>query len=125
MILRRVQRNLLALTCTKVYEFKLAGTELQVLRDSPVCTTGAVLRDYALSAAQRLRKKILEQVSCIDSARYTGKKSTTGQVEPIFYSSGENSSLPAPHSGQTQSSGRSSKEVPGLMPPSGSPFSGS
>ena len=36
-----------------------------------------------------------------------------------------NSSLPAPQTGHTQSSGSSSKEVPGAMPLSGSPFSGS
>jgi len=36
-----------------------------------------------------------------------------------------NSSLPAPQTGQTQSSGRSSKGVPGLIPESGSPASGS
>lgn len=41
------------------------------------------------------------------------------------YSSGENSSLPTPHWGQTQSSGRSSNAVPAAMPLSGSPYAGS
>ena len=41
-----------------------------------------------------------------------------------FYSF-ENSSLPTPQVGQTQSSGRSSNAVPGAMPLSGSPTSGS
>lgn len=40
-------------------------------------------------------------------------------------STGSNSSLSTPHSGQTQSSGRSSNAVPGSMPLSGSPTSGS
>lgn len=35
----------------------------------------------------------------------------------------EKSSLPTPHTGQTQSSGMSSKAVPAAMPPSGSPHS--
>jgi len=39
--------------------------------------------------------------------------------------SGENWSLPTPQTGQTQSSGSSSKAVSGGMPPSGSPSSGS
>ena len=34
-------------------------------------------------------------------------------------------SLPTPHAGQVQSSGMSSKAVPGAMPPSGSPSAGS
>ncbi len=38
---------------------------------------------------------------------------------------GSNSALPAPHTGHTQSSGRSSKAVPGSMPLSGSPTAGS
>ena len=38
-----------------------------------------------------------------------------------YYSStGSKSSFPTPHSGHTQSSGRSSKATPGAMPPSGS-----
>ena len=37
----------------------------------------------------------------------------------------ENWSLPTEHSGQTQSSGRSSNAVPGSMPFSGSPTAGS
>ena len=40
-------------------------------------------------------------------------------------SSTEKSSLPTPQSGHTQSSGRSSNAVPGAMPLSGSPTSGS
>jgi hypothetical protein len=36
-----------------------------------------------------------------------------------------NSSLPAPHTGQTQSSGMSSQGVPAGIPPSGSPSAGS
>ena len=40
-------------------------------------------------------------------------------------STGENISLPTPQMGQTQSSGRSSNAVPGAMPLSGSPASGS
>ncbi len=46
-------------------------------------------------------------------------------VWPGAYSSGENSSLGAPQTGQTQSSGRASKEVPAGMSASGSPSSGS
>ena len=42
-----------------------------------------------------------------------------------LYSTGANSSFPTPHSGHTQSSGRSSKAVPGSIPLSGSPSSGS
>ena len=42
-----------------------------------------------------------------------------------FYSSTEKSSLPTPQMGHTQSSGMSSKAVPGAMPLSGSPTSGS
>jgi hypothetical protein len=38
---------------------------------------------------------------------------------------GENSDFAAPHTGQVQSAGRSSKAVPGGMPVSGSPFAGS
>jgi len=41
-----------------------------------------------------------------------------------FYAS-ENSSLPAPHSGQIQSSGKFSNAVPGSTPLSGSPIAGS
>ena len=41
------------------------------------------------------------------------------------YSILSNSSLAAPQTGHTQSSGTSSKGVPGLIPPSGSPSSGS
>src|SRR5699024_7536639 len=41
------------------------------------------------------------------------------------YSSGWNSSLPTPQIGHTQSSGRSSNAVPGSIPLSGSPISGS
>ncbi len=41
------------------------------------------------------------------------------------YSSAEKSSLPTPQMGQTQSSGMSSNAVPGAMPLSGSPTSGS
>ena len=40
-------------------------------------------------------------------------------------STGENMSLPTPHRGQVQSSGSSSKGVPGAMPLSGSPTAGS
>ena len=43
----------------------------------------------------------------------------------ISYSSLTNSSLPTPQIGQTQSSGKSSKAVPGAIPLSGSPTSGS
>ena len=44
---------------------------------------------------------------------------------PSDYSVTENWSLPTLHSGHNQSSGRSSKAVPGLIPLSGSPSSGS
>ncbi len=43
----------------------------------------------------------------------------------IYPSSFLNSLLAAPHTGHTQSSGSFSNGVPGAMPPSGSPFSGS
>jgi len=43
----------------------------------------------------------------------------------IFHSTFSNMSLPALQSGHTQSSGRSSKTVPGAMPFSGSPCAGS
>ena len=46
-------------------------------------------------------------------------------VSNLYQSMGLNSSLPTPHRGQTQSSGMSSKAVPGAIPPSGSPTSGS
>ena len=46
-------------------------------------------------------------------------------VDGSYSSTGENSSLPTPQSGHTQSSGMSSKAVPGAMPPSGSPTAGS
>lgn len=42
-----------------------------------------------------------------------------------YSTTSSNWSLPTPQSGQTQSSGMSSKAVPGAMPPSGSPTSGS
>jgi len=42
-----------------------------------------------------------------------------------YSSAGENLSFPTPHSGQTQSSGRSSKLVPGSIPLSTSPTAGS
>jgi hypothetical protein len=41
------------------------------------------------------------------------------------YQSGSKSFLPAPHSGQIQSSGKSSKAVPAATPLSGSPTAGS
>lgn len=41
------------------------------------------------------------------------------------YGSSTKSSLPTPHTGQTQSAGISSKAVPGAIPESGSPTSGS
>ncbi len=41
------------------------------------------------------------------------------------YSVSENSSLPTKHKGHNHSSGKSSKEVPGAIPLSGSPTSGS
>ena len=44
---------------------------------------------------------------------------------PAQSSTGEKSSLPTPHSGHTQSSGISSKAVPGATPLSGSPAAGS
>ncbi len=44
---------------------------------------------------------------------------------PIAYSSGEKRSLPAPHSGQSQSSGTSANAVPASTPLSGSPTAGS
>jgi len=43
----------------------------------------------------------------------------------IDYFTGENISLLAPHTGHVQSSGISSKAVPGAIPPSGSPTLGS
>ena len=43
----------------------------------------------------------------------------------IYQSRGSKNSLAAPHSGHTQSSGSSSKEVPGGMSASGSPSAGS
>ncbi len=59
-----------------------------------------------------------------------GSVTIAGSVPPLpersdRYSSGSNMSFSTPHSGQTQSSGRSSNWVPGSMPPSGSPTSGS
>lgn len=42
-----------------------------------------------------------------------------------YSSTSSNWSLPTPQTGQTQSSGISSNEVPGAMPPSGSPTCGS
>lgn len=42
-----------------------------------------------------------------------------------YQSIGSKSSLPTPHTGQSQSSGISSNEVPGAIPPSGSPSTGS
>ena len=44
---------------------------------------------------------------------------------PAYGHAGEKASLPSPHTGHTQSSGMSSKGVPGAMPPSGSPTAGS
>lgn len=46
-------------------------------------------------------------------------------LHSLPYSAFSNMPLPAPHSGQTQSSGSASKEVPGAIPLSGSPASGS
>lgn len=46
-------------------------------------------------------------------------------LEASAHSSAEKSDLAAPQSGQTQSSGISSKAVPGAMPPSASPSAGS
>src|SRR5690606_17265853 len=46
-------------------------------------------------------------------------------VCPDHSSTLSNWSLLAPHSGQTQSSGRSSNDAPGGIPPSGSPILGS
>ena len=43
----------------------------------------------------------------------------------VFYFNGANWSLPTPHKGHTQSSGRSANDVPGSMLLSGSPTSGS
>jgi hypothetical protein len=42
-----------------------------------------------------------------------------------YSSKGEKSFFRAPHTGQNQSSGMSSNAVPGGIPPSGSPSSGS
>ena len=42
-----------------------------------------------------------------------------------FDYSSVNSSLPNPHTGHTQSAGKSSKAVPGAIPLSGSPTAGS
>ena len=46
-------------------------------------------------------------------------------ASPILYYSATNTSFPIPQIGQTQSSGRSSNAVPGAIPLSGSPTSGS
>ena len=48
-----------------------------------------------------------------------------GCCQDFVYASSEKSSLPTEQRGHTQSSGRSSKAVTGLMPLSGSPISGS
>jgi len=47
------------------------------------------------------------------------------KIETRCYSTFANSSLPTPQMGQTQSSGKSSKAVPGAIPLSGSPTAGS
>jgi hypothetical protein len=53
-----------------------------------------------------------------------GMSASIGVTFPFGYS-GANSSFPTPHWGQTQSSGRLSNGVPGLIPASGSPMVGS
>lgn len=52
-------------------------------------------------------------------------KSPSLLSQSLTYASGEKSPLPAPQSGQPQSSGISAKAVPGAMPLSGSPSAGS
>ena len=84
--------------------------------------------------ANRLRRRSAAQrVSCSPS-KGTGCRNKKRRPEfftPAFFTSsaphhaGSNISLPTPQSGQLQSSGRSSKAVPGAMPLSGSPTAGS
>ena len=62
---------------------------------------------------------ILSHVNCFV------KLSTRIDLYFLFYSTASNWLFVAPQMGQTQSSGISSKAVPGFMPPSGSPSSGS
>jgi hypothetical protein len=63
---------------------------------------------------------------CPGSAdRRTAAAATAFSSNGAYSSTGSKSSLPAPQIGQTQSSGISSKAVPGSTPPSGSPTAGS
>ena len=42
-------------------------------------------KGLCVACGAKFTKKIFEQVSCIDSARYTGKKATTDRAKPFFY----------------------------------------
>ena len=72
-----------------------------------------------------------EFLLALERNRLPKYKTKAGVTTPAFFAgsaphhAGSNISLPTPQSGQLQSSGRSSKAVPGAMPLSGSPTAGS
>ena len=98
-----------------------------VLRgDAGSMTAPAVRRLKTGEAHRAVRLPFLFAVSGI--RRAAGPPSRSFLRNPavgIYSTTSSNWSLPTPQSGHTQSSGISSKAVPGAMPPSGSPTAGS
>ena len=91
----------------------------------PPTGAGAREQDIAAATAQVIASDISFFIRLRLPPQGIGVKRPTSAPGPLHSSILSNSSLHTPHSGQVQSSGRSSKLVPGAMFCVGSPTAGS
>ena len=110
---KRAAASVVDIEQSKVYEY--AGNQHQCL--APQAMSGKIRMQ---SGSLYERKYALAQ-----EINTYGQGNDNKDFYPAFHLSSSKCSLPTPHAGQVQSSGISSKAVPGAIPFSGSPSAGS